>query len=203
LSTTMAFARASAIRGALKAARPSSTSVARPQVWRHIGRRSYASHGHESKKASSDLPWYVKLEPPRDFHQTSFDRILHRAFGALAVTVPSCWYLLQSGPDSHGHGDHGHGDAHGKGHGEEKHGKESKHGPNAAAESKEDDKDSEKSDESDSGDEGKDAETPDTSDDEDDGKSKDSGKDDETSDKGKKQGKPDDLTAEESADKVC
>lgn len=92
-----------------------------------------------------------------------------RALGAVAVTVPSCWYLLQNGPEkSHGHGDHG--DAHGKEHGDDHEEEESQD------ESKDEDKDSKKSDDSDSGDEGKDADTPDTSDDEGekDDKSKDS-----------------------------
>ncbi len=57
----MAFARASAIRGALRAVRPSQTSVGRAQQWRQIGRRGYASHGHDAKKASSDLPWFVSI----------------------------------------------------------------------------------------------------------------------------------------------
>jgi hypothetical protein len=58
----MAFARVSAIRGALRAVRPSTTSVGRPQLWRQIGRRGYASgHGHEAKKAGGDLPWYVPI----------------------------------------------------------------------------------------------------------------------------------------------
>jgi hypothetical protein len=158
-----------------------------------------------------------------------FDRILNRAIGAVAVTVPTCWYLLQQKPESHGHGDHGdHGAGHGKEHGEERHEEESKDEPEAAAESKDDDKDSEKSNNSDSGDESKDADTPDTSDDEGDNKSKDSGKSDTPktpsgdrkiypdpkganktrtdSDKAQKQGKPEDTSYDGSypaKDKVC
>lgn len=55
----MAFLRASAVRGAFRAAQSSRPTLAKSQTWRQIGRRGYASHGHESAKASSDLPWYV------------------------------------------------------------------------------------------------------------------------------------------------
>src|SRR4051794_11310428 len=103
----MAFARVSAIRGALRTVRPSTTSVGRPQLWRQVGRRGYASHGHQTKKAGGDLPWYV----PISLSHCNGERCStngRRAIGAVAVTVPTCWYLLQSGPEkSHGHGDHG------------------------------------------------------------------------------------------------
>lgn len=103
---------------------------------------------------------------------------ISRLVGAVVVTVPSCWYLLQSGPETgHGHGDHGdgHGKEHGEGHGVEHEEKESKD----ESESSDEDKSSEKGKESDNGDENKEADTPDTSDDEGDkdekdGKSKDS-----------------------------
>ncbi|KAI9744796.1 MAG: hypothetical protein M1818_001721 [Claussenomyces sp. TS43310] len=89
----MAFARASAIRGALNSVRASRSAASRPQLLRQIARRGYASgHGHESTKAGGDLPW---------------------AIGAVAVTVPSCWFLMQSPPEG-AHGDHA--DSHGKSH---------------------------------------------------------------------------------------
>jgi hypothetical protein len=33
--------------------------MTKPQAWRQIGQRGYASHGHEATKAGGDLPWYV------------------------------------------------------------------------------------------------------------------------------------------------
>jgi len=85
----------------------------------------------------------------------------HRAVGAIAVTVPWVWYLMQPGPEkAHGHGgQHG---AHGKTHDDEhedehKGGEESEDGGS---------KDSEKSDDSERRDEDKGADTPDTSEDE-------------------------------------
>lgn len=102
------------------------------------------------------------------FLTTSF-----RAVGAVAVTVPTCWYLLSNAPDTaHGHGDHG--DSHGKEHDEEhaeskdEPEEESKdEGEDKEASSDAEDKDSEKSEDSDSSDdEKKEPDTPDTSDDE-------------------------------------
>jgi len=135
----MAFARASVLRKAADFARASRPSVARPLLWRQVARRGYATgHGHESAKASSDLPW---------------------AIGAVAVTVPTCWYLLQSSSDS---AHDGHGSSHDKSHDE-------KPKENTNNEAKNDDEgkaaDSEgKSDDSD--DEGSAVDTPETSDDE-------------------------------------
>jgi hypothetical protein len=60
LSRIMSFARASFVRGAFRAAQAARPSAARPQLWRQIARRGYASgHGHETAKAGSDLPWFV------------------------------------------------------------------------------------------------------------------------------------------------
>ena len=80
-----------------------------------------------------------------------------RAIGAVAVTIPSCWYLLSNAPDnSHGHDDHGA--AHSESHGKEDHHEESKEEPEEPEESaeKSEAKDSEKDEESGSEDEGKD-----------------------------------------------
>ncbi|KAI9752078.1 MAG: hypothetical protein M4579_005763 [Chaenotheca gracillima] len=85
----MPLPRTSALRAVLRqrtvqATRPS----ARSQIWRPIGRRGYSSgSGHTTKEAGSDWPWLI---------------------GALAVTVPSCTYILtsRSGGDDHGHGGH-------------------------------------------------------------------------------------------------
>ncbi|KFY45930.1 hypothetical protein V495_02730 [Pseudogymnoascus sp. VKM F-4514 (FW-929)] len=72
ISPTMSFARSAF--GALRSARL-SIGGARAQLVRHSARRGYSSgHGPE---ASSDLPW---------------------AAGAVAVTVPACWYLLKESP---------------------------------------------------------------------------------------------------------
>jgi hypothetical protein len=169
----MAFVRASVLREALKVTRL-STSVARPQVWRQIGSRGYATHGHEAKKAGGDLPWYVKANPAKFPINYQADGTLNRAIGAVVVTVPTCWYLLQQKPESHGHNSHGV--SHRKEHGKEHHEEKSKDEPEAAADSKDDESDSEKSDDSGSGDEGKGADTPDTSDDEGDGKVRKQGK---------------------------
>ncbi|KAE8444057.1 hypothetical protein EG329_000925 [Mollisiaceae sp. DMI_Dod_QoI] len=140
----MAFSRVAAVRSAIRSARP---SVARPQCFRQVVRRGYAS-GHGSTQAGGDTLWAV---------------------GAIAVTVPTCWYLLSNAPEA-AHG-HGHGDSHGKEHGEE-HGDEAEddskdEGEDTRASSDAEDKDSEKSEDSDSSDDEKqEADTPDTSDDE-------------------------------------
>jgi hypothetical protein len=55
----MPFLRASAIRGAFRAAQSSRPNIAKSQQWRQIGQRGYASGGHQTAKAGSDLPWYV------------------------------------------------------------------------------------------------------------------------------------------------
>ncbi|KAI9789287.1 MAG: hypothetical protein M1835_001769 [Candelina submexicana] len=61
----------------------------RTQPWQRIGRRGYASEGgHEPKKASGDLPWII---------------------GSIAVTLPTCAYLLQPSSDK-GHAHEGHED---------------------------------------------------------------------------------------------
>ncbi|KFY22169.1 hypothetical protein V493_06793 [Pseudogymnoascus sp. VKM F-4281 (FW-2241)] len=73
----MSFARSAF--GALRSARL-SVGGARAQLVRHSARRGYSSgHGPE---ASSDLPW---------------------AAGAVAVTVPACWYLLKASPEEAHH----------------------------------------------------------------------------------------------------
>lgn len=58
-----------------------------------LSRRGYASGGDAPKKASGDLPWLI---------------------GSIAVTVPTCAYLLQAGPDKSHHdhdGSHDHHEA--------------------------------------------------------------------------------------------
>ncbi|KFY99553.1 hypothetical protein V500_01348 [Pseudogymnoascus sp. VKM F-4518 (FW-2643)] len=77
ISPTMSFARSAF--GALRSARL-SVGGARAQLVRQSARRGYSSgHGPEP---SSDLPW---------------------AAGAVAVTVPACWYLLKSSPEEAHH----------------------------------------------------------------------------------------------------
>jgi hypothetical protein len=135
----MAFSRAAALRSAFRATRP--TLTVRSHIPRQVARRGYASGGHGSSQAGGDAVW---------------------AAGAIAVTVPSCWYLLQNAPDtSHGHGDHGdHGESHGESHGEEKE-------DETEEKSKDEEKSEDKEDsESDSDSDSKEADTPDTSDDE-------------------------------------
>ncbi|MCJ1377064.1 hypothetical protein MMC17_000154 [Xylographa soralifera] len=62
------------------------------QSWQQVQRRAYASGGdHGSEKAKSDLPWLA---------------------GAIAVTVPSCWYLLQEGPAKPSHHEPGNDESH-------------------------------------------------------------------------------------------
>ncbi|KAF4635866.1 hypothetical protein G7Y89_g2237 [Cudoniella acicularis] len=144
----MSFSRAAhQLRPCFRAAaRP---SVARPQLYRQVARRTYASGGHGSAKAGGDAIW---------------------AAGAIAVTVPSCWYILSSTPDAA----HGHESGHAKGH--EKH---EKHEEEPEEEAKEDSKDNgeesedkadsddaDKSEDSESSGEDKETNTPDTSDDE-------------------------------------
>ncbi|KAK0943383.1 hypothetical protein LTR29_005171 [Friedmanniomyces endolithicus] len=91
---TMSYARARALRSLQSTLRSSRSARAIPRVSGTrvaVGRR-YASgegggaHGHS--EPSSDIPW---------------------AAGAIAVTIPSCWYLW---PTSHA--DSGHHDAHGE-----------------------------------------------------------------------------------------
>ncbi|ESZ96087.1 hypothetical protein SBOR_3564 [Sclerotinia borealis F-4128] len=152
----MAFSRSAILRGVRNfRGRP---SVARPQV-NQVARRTYASGGHEHAKAGGDAIW---------------------AAGAVAVTVPACWFLIANKPESHGHEEHGdsHGDAHAEEHEEEEEKPEEKEDDKAAeseektedkteekSEDKEEPKESEKSDESDSDDEAKEQDTPATSDD--------------------------------------
>jgi len=99
LPSTMAFARASFVRGAFRAGRTSRPAATRTQAWRQIGQRGYASGGHEATKAGGDLPWLI---------------------GSVGVTVPTIWYLLANPPEApHGDDEHGAHGAHGKGHEEE------------------------------------------------------------------------------------
>lgn len=117
---------------------------------------------------------------PRSFPSLQGNSLINtsllRAAGAVAVTVPTCWFLISNKPESsHGHG--GHGDSHGA-HAEEHEEEEQKSEEEEKPEEKEDDKPAEseekpeekeepkKSDESDSDDETKDQDTPATSDDE-------------------------------------
>ncbi|RQM07720.1 hypothetical protein DH86_00001740 [Scytalidium sp. 3C] len=85
-----------AFRSAFRSARP--TIGRQPQVFRHTVRRGYAAHGHAEK--SSDAPW---------------------AIGAVVVTIPTCWFLLQSSPEEahHPHAPHAPG-GHASSHKEEK-----------------------------------------------------------------------------------
>lgn len=91
-----------------------------------------------------------------------------RAVGAVAVTVPTCYYLLQNAPDtSHSHGEHG--DDHGKSHGEEEQPDEEpveEPAKSEDGESQDEEQDSKKPEESGSDDGDNEADTPDTSDDE-------------------------------------
>lgn len=100
------------------------------RTWQHSQRRGYASGGdHSTKQASSDLPWYVPCGADTFtlLHHSHYKIALFntnstfdcRAVGAIAVTVPTCWYLLQPDPNK-GHG-HGHGEGHGDHEGEEEH----------------------------------------------------------------------------------
>lgn len=73
----MAFSRVAALRSTLRSTR--SSTLSKPQLWRQAARRGYASGGH-AKPASGDAVW---------------------AAGAVAVTAPTCWYLLQNGPAGH------------------------------------------------------------------------------------------------------
>ncbi|KAI9718118.1 MAG: hypothetical protein M1812_004376 [Candelaria pacifica] len=68
---------------------------ARTTSWQRIIRRGYASGGnHEPKKAGGDLPWIV---------------------GSIAITLPTCAYLLQPSNDKgHGHGGHDENEKHGE-----------------------------------------------------------------------------------------
>jgi hypothetical protein len=52
----MAFSRVAAMRSCFRTARP---TVARPQLFRNVARRTYASGGHEAAKAGGDAVWYV------------------------------------------------------------------------------------------------------------------------------------------------
>jgi len=120
----MAFSRAAILRNLRNfRARP---TAARPQLVNQIAKRTYASHGgHETAKAGGDAVW---------------------AAGAVAVTLPTCYFLLQNRPDtsSHGHGAHGaHGDSHGKEHAKE-HEEEHKEEPTEEP-AQEESKDEEKS----------------------------------------------------------
>jgi len=139
----MAFSRAAAFRTFFRAARP---TTARPQLFRQTAQRGYASGAHGSAKAGGDAVW---------------------AAGAVAVTVPTCWYLLANGSDtSHGHDDHG--EVHGKSHGDEEEAEEESKdvSEEKTEDSSEEKEDSEKSEDSDSEEDEKETDTPDTSDDE-------------------------------------
>ncbi|MCJ1478838.1 hypothetical protein MMC13_007522 [Lambiella insularis] len=92
----MSFARRPTSWAALVRHRTTSVrSSAFRQSRQQWHRRGYASEGnHASEKAKSDLPWLA---------------------GSIAVTVPSCWYLLREGPANpshHGHHEPGNEDSH-------------------------------------------------------------------------------------------
>lgn len=150
----MAFSRAAILRN-LRNFRGRPT-LARPQV-NQVARRTYASGGHEHAKAGGDAVW---------------------AAGAVAVTVPTCWFLISNKPDNtHGHGGHGDSHTHAEEHekeeeksDEEEKPEEKEEDKTAEAEEKTEDKEEskepEKTDESDSDDGAKEQDTPATSDDE-------------------------------------
>ncbi|ATZ48524.1 hypothetical protein BCIN_03g07260 [Botrytis cinerea B05.10] len=148
----MAFSRAAIVRNLRNfRARP---TAARPQ-FNQVARRTYASGGHGEAKSGGDAVW---------------------AAGAVAVTVPSCWFLISNKPEpAHSHGGHGDSHAHEE-HEEEKEEEveekeedkpaESEEKTEEKTEDKEEPKESEKTEESDSDDEAKEQDTPATSDDE-------------------------------------
>ena len=161
----MAFSRVAALRSSCfrGAVRSTSARVApRPQVFRQIARRGYASGGHGETKAGGDAVWYVHLNGIRMLCNCLLTYVT-RAAGAVAVTVPTCWYLLSNAEDSsHGHDEHSDSHAsHKKDDHKEESDDESKDEPESKdeeedkAEAKEDG-DSQKSDDSDSDDDAKD-----------------------------------------------
>jgi len=85
----MAFLRAAAFRSAIRSARPTIARQCQPLG--QAARRGYAAQSHAAK--TSDAPW---------------------AIGAVLVTVPTCWFLLQSAPAEahHPHTPGHHGSAH-------------------------------------------------------------------------------------------
>ncbi|QSZ35809.1 hypothetical protein DSL72_006931 [Monilinia vaccinii-corymbosi] len=141
----MAFSRSAILRN-LRNFRGRPT-VPRPQL-NQVARRTYASGGHEHANAGGDAVW---------------------AAGAVAVTIPACWFLISNKQDnSHGH--KGHGDshaAHAEEHAEEEKPEEKEDvEPAESVEKTEEKEEPKQSDESDSDDETKDQDTPATSDDE-------------------------------------
>ncbi|KAI9698792.1 MAG: hypothetical protein M1836_003902 [Candelina mexicana] len=86
----MVLPRATTFRSFLQLqSRRTFLTPTRTQIWQRIGRRGYANGGgHEPKKASGDLPWII---------------------GSIAVTLPTCAYLLQPSSDK-GHAHEGHED---------------------------------------------------------------------------------------------
>ncbi|KAI9810542.1 MAG: hypothetical protein M1827_006215 [Pycnora praestabilis] len=105
-----------------------SRNTVKPQLLQRASKRGYASGGgHEPKKASSDVPWLI---------------------GAVAVTLPTCAYLLQPSEDK----GHGHGHAHDNKHGGEEHA-DNKHEESEESEEKAEG-DEEEGSEQDSGHEG-------------------------------------------------
>ncbi|KAI9793097.1 MAG: hypothetical protein M1816_000995 [Peltula sp. TS41687] len=109
----------------------SFSPVARTQLPRQLGRRAYSTaQGHATTKAGSDLTW---------------------ALTSVAITAPTCYYLLQpKSHDEHHHEDHDHGDKHvEEAHEEEAPGEEEK--PGTHEEHKDDDANEHQEDEQSSG----------------------------------------------------
>jgi len=85
----MVLFRLSALRIRVPAAKASTLVQVGRTSWTQQGttRRFYASGGHEVPPKTSNLPWFL---------------------GSVAFTVPSAYYLLQSGPRGTGHHDGEH-----------------------------------------------------------------------------------------------
>jgi len=94
----MVLPRPTALRGFAPARVLRSTPrTASRNQWQHIARRGYAEGGHDAHgAASSDLPWLI---------------------GAVAVTVPSCYFLWPEASHADSHA--AHGEEHGEEHAEE------------------------------------------------------------------------------------
>lgn len=88
-----------------------ASAQTRPQAWKQIGRRGYASAEHAKK--SSDLPWYVPRNRLRD-HITDPPRMI----GSAGVTIPAAIWLMGQGPTKKPHHDEHH-DEHEEGEQEE------------------------------------------------------------------------------------
>lgn len=77
----------------------------RPQAWKQVGRRGYASAEHAKK--SSDLPWYV-LESRQRTILIDWSRMI----GSAGVTIPAAIWLMGQGPTKTPHHDEHHAEHH-------------------------------------------------------------------------------------------